>query len=155
MDACESSGAADHVCGTRERGEARLRAGDHLRVWTGLYWHHGIYAGGGRVVEYANWFHGGVVRVVEFERFVRGRAVETVEDNGGLDAADVVARALGRVGEPGYDVLFNNCEHFATWCRTGRAQSRQVGRVKRAAVVGLVTGAAALTLAAKARGRRA
>ena len=38
----------------------------------------------------------------------------------------VVARAKRRLGEGGFDFLFNNCEHFATWCKTGRSASRQV-----------------------------
>ena len=26
-------------------------------------------------------------------------------------------RAMGRLGEQDYNLLFNNCEHFATWCK--------------------------------------
>lgn len=48
-----------------------------------------------------------------------------------LDAADVspdavVARAESRLGEVGFDVWLNNCEHFATWCRTGISNSAQI-----------------------------
>ncbi|MBW2267205.1 MAG: lecithin retinol acyltransferase family protein [Deltaproteobacteria bacterium] len=38
----------------------------------------------------------------------------------------VVARAESRLGEGGFDFLFNNCEHFATWCKTGLSTSRQI-----------------------------
>jgi hypothetical protein len=38
----------------------------------------------------------------------------------------VVDRAERRLGEGGFDFLFNNCEHFATWCKTGNSVSRQV-----------------------------
>jgi hypothetical protein len=38
----------------------------------------------------------------------------------------VVARAGSRLGEGGFDFLFNNCEHFATWCKTGIRDSRQI-----------------------------
>jgi len=35
-------------------------------------------------------------------------------------------RAMGRLGEQNYNLLFNNCEHFAHWCKTGRHRSAQV-----------------------------
>jgi hypothetical protein len=38
----------------------------------------------------------------------------------------VVHRAYTRLGERHYNLLFNNCEHFATWCKTGRTESQQV-----------------------------
>lgn len=42
---------------------------------------------------------------------------------------ETVKRALSRVGEEKYDLLFNNCEHFAVWCKTGISESYQVERV--------------------------
>lgn len=42
-------------------------------------------------------------------------------------AQAVVERALSMVGCPGYHVAFNNCEHFATWCRYGMGYSKQSG----------------------------
>ena len=42
------------------------------------------------------------------------------------ERAEAVARALSRVGEHRYSLLGNNCEHFASWCATGAAVSRQV-----------------------------
>lgn len=44
-------------------------------------------------------------------------------------AQETVERALSRVGEDRYDLLFNNCEHFAIWCKTGVSESYQVQRV--------------------------
>ena len=38
----------------------------------------------------------------------------------------VVARAESRLGQGGFDFVFNNCEHFATWCKTGLHDSRQI-----------------------------
>jgi hypothetical protein len=35
-------------------------------------------------------------------------------------------RAMSRLGEHNYNLLFNNCEHFAHWCKTGRHRSEQV-----------------------------
>ncbi|XP_035699314.1 phospholipase A and acyltransferase 3-like [Branchiostoma floridae] len=39
---------------------------------------------------------------------------------------EIVDRARSRLGETGYNVLWKNCEHFATWCRYGVEQSQQV-----------------------------
>lgn len=38
---------------------------------------------------------------------------------------ETVARARSKLGERGYNLLLNNCEHFALWCKTGIAQSAQ------------------------------
>ncbi len=38
----------------------------------------------------------------------------------------VVQRAESRLGERKYNMLFNNCEHFANWCKTGISDSKQV-----------------------------
>ncbi|NEQ25214.1 MAG: hypothetical protein F6K28_40290, partial [Microcoleus sp. SIO2G3] len=38
----------------------------------------------------------------------------------------VIARAESRLGETNYNLLTNNCEHFATWCKTGRNESKQL-----------------------------
>lgn len=41
---------------------------------------------------------------------------------------ETVERALSRVGENKYNLLINNCEHFAIWCKTGVSESYQVRR---------------------------
>jgi len=47
-----------------------------------------------------------------------------------------VARAASMVGQSGYDLFFNNCEHFATWCVAGEHVSTQVEAV--CSAVGIV-----------------
>ena len=42
---------------------------------------------------------------------------------------ETVQRAYSRLGEKKYSLISNNCEHFAIWCKTGRAQSSQVRQV--------------------------
>ena len=37
-----------------------------------------------------------------------------------------VKKALARLGEGGYNILHNNCEHFVRWCKNGKAYSGQV-----------------------------
>lgn len=44
-----------------------------------------------------------------------------------LAADKIRRRAMRMVGRRGYDLVTNNCEHFASWCVTGHFESRQVG----------------------------
>ncbi len=39
---------------------------------------------------------------------------------------ETLERAYSRIGESKYHLLGNNCEHFALWCKTGKAESQQV-----------------------------
>ena len=42
---------------------------------------------------------------------------------------ETVKRARSRLGEGGYNLALNNCEHFAVWCKTGVRDSSQVNNV--------------------------
>ncbi|WP_411682897.1 lecithin retinol acyltransferase family protein [Clostridium thailandense] len=42
---------------------------------------------------------------------------------------ETVQRAKSRLGETGYSLDINNCEHFAIWCKTGIHKSVQVDTV--------------------------
>jgi hypothetical protein len=42
---------------------------------------------------------------------------------------ETVKRAKSRTGSTDYNLVFNNCEHFALWCKTGRHESSQVKHV--------------------------
>ncbi len=42
---------------------------------------------------------------------------------------ETVKRAISRLGEDEYSLAFNNCEHFAIWCKTGIKESHQVNRI--------------------------
>ena len=41
---------------------------------------------------------------------------------------ETVERAESQLGREGYNLVFNNCEHFALWCKTGVKESSQVQR---------------------------
>ena len=40
--------------------------------------------------------------------------------------SETISRAKSRLGESNYNLLTNNCEHFAIWCKTGIEESHQV-----------------------------
>jgi len=44
---------------------------------------------------------------------------------------DVVTRALEKKGKFDYDIMKNNCEHFARWCKTGDSNSKQAETAKK------------------------
>ena len=41
---------------------------------------------------------------------------------------ETVKRAESQLGKGKYNLVFNNCEHFAVWCKTGKRESSQVQR---------------------------
>ncbi|MFM8985008.1 MAG: lecithin retinol acyltransferase family protein [Planctomycetia bacterium] len=115
-----------------------MALGDRLEVeqrvvgTTVTYMHHGVDAGDGTVVharpdDFRNPFGGGRVVRTSRAEFAAGRPVRvTVDPPACFPPAEIVARALAHVGREGYSPLVDNCEHFATWCATGRRASRQV-----------------------------
>ncbi len=107
-----------------------MAAGDHLRVQRWLYRHHGIDMGDGTVV-HASGEPGllkldAEVRQTEMTDFLRGGSAVVGNSDNRLPANEITRRALTALGGRDYSLLFNNCEHFAHWCETGNAASRQV-----------------------------
>ncbi len=104
-----------------------MAAADHLQVprQHGLFNHHGIDLGDGTVAHY---LEGREILRSPREEFSRGLAITTVDYPPDLCSPPGVTmrRAMGRLGEQNYNLLFNNCEHFAHWCKTGRHRSNQV-----------------------------
>ena len=104
-----------------------MAAADHLEVprQHGLFNHHGIDLGDGTVALPRR------PRNPEksMEDFSQGQPVSVVEHADASTPGVTLRRAMGRIGEQNYNLLFNNCEHFAIWCKTGRHRSSQVDSV--------------------------
>ena len=104
--------------------------GAHLITPRRGYDHHGIYVGGGQVVQYSGLgrsLRAGPVEKVPLVEFSRGRSVWVQNhDSVFFDRQEVVRRALSRLGEDCYHVLTNNCEHFCEWCVRGEPRSYQL-----------------------------
>jgi hypothetical protein len=64
----------------------------------------------------------------QFFNQVRGFEIDALD----VSPAAAVARAEARLGERSFHVLLHNCEHFATWCKTGVNNSEQVNLVLKA-----------------------
>lgn len=122
----------------------------------GLYRHFGIYIGNDKVIHFAapdgdfdkknayihetsldHFKDGSEVYVMTFsEKYESSSVLKKLNIEKLLcyklqTPEETVARAksmLGRRGlaDEGYDVVYNNCEDFAIWCKTNIAESKQV-----------------------------
>ena len=123
----------------------------------GVYRHFGIYIGYGKVIHFAppnGDFDAdkALIRETTLEHFCEGsdiyemdfskeykscrlwRYIVNSSDYELQTPKKTVARAkamLGKKGvdDKGYDLVFNNCEHFALWCKTNVAESKQANKI--------------------------
>ena len=105
-----------------------MTTADHLEVprQHGLFNHHGIDLGDGTVAHY---LEGREILRSPLEDFSQGQPIRVVDHPGASAPGLTLRRAMSRIGEQNYNLLFNNCEHFATWCKTGRHRSGQIDSV--------------------------
>ena len=120
-----------------------LKAGDHVRFRFNSFYHHGLYEGNGFVIHFAgpNMEHlvdpeHVVVRRDKLEDFANGRNIEVrkyslIEKLTKKSSAKAIKQAQERIGETGYDILHNNCEHFVNSCVFGRAYSTQIDEMRK------------------------
>lgn len=115
--------------------------GDHIRVNRGIYSHHGIYVSDEEVIHFTgteddsilDWSKNEVIKT-GIDYFLRGGKLEVKEytedelsDLYPVEHIVIYARAC--LGDRGYNLVFNNCEHFANVCTLGRFRSKQVENV--------------------------
>jgi hypothetical protein len=118
-----------------------MARGDHIRIARTAYYHHGIDLGDGYVIHRAASDGEGKADARVFRttltEFAGGGQVEICM-YAAADPETTVARAESRLGELGYNLVFDNCEHFARWCVTGESSSAQVSSA--VAATGIVSG---------------
>ena len=114
------------------------KCGDHIRVSRTLYNHHGVFISDDEVIHFTgqdsdnvmDWSKNEVIRT-SIDEFLRGGRLEVkeykedeLEDLYPVD--HIVHYARGCLGDRGYHLVINNCEHFANLCTLGRFRSKQV-----------------------------
>jgi len=116
-------------------------AGDMVRVQTGNIHHYGVYVGEDEVIQF------GLAPIArqslkESEIEVCSSDVKTFLCGGELETAvmedtdkrrapeETVALCRTRLGEKGYSIFYNNCEHFAYECVMGEKKSTQMDFVR-------------------------
>lgn len=110
------------------------KRGDMIRTKVRFYHHYGIFVDENCVVQFGLPDNTGVdpdtiaVLTTDMDTFMHGGIPETAR----LSAAErkkrrsperTVEYALSKVGTTGYNILHNNCEHFANECLFGEAKS--------------------------------
>ena len=118
-------------------------AGDMVRVKLGSIYHYGVYVGDDEVIQFglapqarttikdsevevctsnvAAFLHGGFLEVVKLDK---------EEQKKRIPAQKTVELARSRLGEKGYSILYNNCEHFAYECVLGEKRCTQAEIVR-------------------------
>lgn len=115
--------------------------GDQIRVSRGFYYHHGIYASDDCVFHFAppgntDRLDPSAARIIQtpLADFLKGGTLEvrTYTDEEmkiKREPKDIVNCAFTHLGEGGYDLISNNCEHFSNLCAFGSKTSNQVDKV--------------------------
>ena len=114
------------------------QAGDMVRVRLGSVYHYGIFVSEDEVIQFGlpptaeNRAEEGEVRVLatDIDVFACGCIVETAcldrsEQRRRISPSETVARARARLGESGYNLIHNNCEHFVNECVFGESRCTQ------------------------------
>ena len=108
--------------------------GDIIRVKVHFYHHYGIFADENTIIQFGMPDNAGVspdmiqVMTTDIDTFAGGEfvekgVVEPSDKSQRRSPKETVELALSRVGESGYDILTNNCEHFAMECYFGKKSS--------------------------------
>lgn len=133
--------------------EKDLNHGDHIYVKRKrlLYSHHGIYAGEGTVIHYKGAEKekkDPVIRKTDMDEFLSGGKLKRRDYKKRLTHSETLRIAKERLSNNGYSLVFNNCEHFATYCATGKKKSTQVRKVV-GGIVGVAFAVAATVIRKK------
>ena len=119
------------------------KAGDVIRVKLGALYHVGIYVSDGEVIQFGlpptlrATAKNEDIRVLssDIDTFLAGGFLEVArfdkkEAKKNRPPHEVIAAARARIGEGGYHILYNNCEHFANECLSGTHLCRQAEDVR-------------------------
>ncbi len=121
--------------------EKEAKCGDIVRVKVSFYYHYGIFTESDTVIQFGlpdnvnrpadevkvlesdvyEFLNGGEMQVHEPTRAEKKKMRAPLE---------IVRLARERIGEGGYDILHNNCEHFVNECAFGEHHSSFVSDVR-------------------------
>jgi hypothetical protein len=108
-----------------------MAAGDLCRVWRRYYYHWFIEGYDNTAIHFAGSPADKIrasVKLTPINEVVSSGEKEVVLPADPANAHLIVRRARGNVGRTGYNLAFNNCEHFAKYCATGYHTSAQFNR---------------------------
>jgi hypothetical protein len=111
-----------------------MSLGDHIKVKRRLrYHHHGIDVGQNKVIHFTGEpgkKKDASIQETSLEEFLNGRKIEIVQYSECFSPEETVRIAKGIAKKflikSKYNLVWNNCEHFARYCKTGDKVSEQV-----------------------------
>lgn len=119
------------------------KCGDMIRIKAGSVYHYGVYVSDSEVIQFGlapnarPSIKDSEIEVLstDIDTFLNGEFLEVcVLDKKELKTRvppkKTVEMAKGRIGEHGYNILYNNCEHFATECVLGVKKCSQADSVR-------------------------
>ena len=115
-----------------------LYPGAHIRCKVGNFYHHGIYIGNDEVVQFGLPFD--IAKDASDIKVLRSPISEFCSPNSFIEVycyskkelkqkfsdEEIIANALSHIGDAGYSIIKNNCEHFANLCIFGKKSSDQI-----------------------------
>lgn len=118
-----------------------LYPGAHIRIKVDNFYHHAIYIGNGEVIQFGlpfNMYTNSIdVKVIKSplsdfckpDDFIEVYCYSKKELKQKYDDKVIIENALSHLGEGGYSIIKNNCEHFANLCIFGQKYSKQIDDV--------------------------
>lgn len=119
------------------------QSGDMIRVKIGNIYHYGVFVSDDEIIQFglAPQSRASVrdcdvaVCVSDVNGFLQGGFLETAvldkkESKARVPRDVTVQKARARIGEKGYNILYNNCEHFAYECVMGEKKCTQADDVR-------------------------
>lgn len=119
-----------------------VKSGDMIRIQLGPIYHYGIYVNDDEIIQFGpppvslRRNDADIeVCVTDIENFLCGKFLEVAEldrkeKKHARKPEEVIRIARSRIGEKGYNILHNNCEHFVNECVFGEKQCSMVDRLK-------------------------
>ena len=115
--------------------------GDMVRVKVKFYYHYGIFSDESTVIQFGLPNNVGQpadevkVLATDIYTFLSGGELEVAELNPKercerKSTEQTVSEAMSRIGEGGYNILHNNCEHFAYECVFGKSKSSFIDSIR-------------------------
>ena len=124
-----------------------MSKGEHIYIHAKYFiTHHGIDCGDGTVIHYRGKEKGGRIVKTSYNEFAQGEQVYVRTYPYKFSSNEIVERANRRLRESNYDLIINNCEHFATDCTIGEPDSQQVGNATFSVGAGVAAGAGLLAV---------
>ena len=119
------------------------KSGDMIRVCLGDFYHYGIYVSDDEIIQFGPPPTSLVrkdedieVEVTDIQSFLCGKFLETGEverkERKNLkQPSEIIACAKSRIGDKGYNILYNNCEHFVYECVLGIKYCSQTEKMRK------------------------